>query len=108
MGMVKRGEVWWVDLDPAVGVEIQTRRPCVIVSPPEIHDYLRIVSVAPLTSRSRPASYRIATQFNDRPGLILLEQTRSVDKSRLARLIGTLDSGELTAVLDRLRSMFEP
>ncbi len=107
MGMVSRGEIWWVDLDPTVGVEIQKRRPCVIVSPPEIHDYLRIVAIVPLTSKSRSASYRIETSFNSRPGRILLEQLRFVDQSRLSRRIGMLDPSELTTVLDGLRQMFE-
>ncbi len=47
--MVARGEVWLVALDPSVGSEIRKTRPCVIVSPPEMHDYLHTVIVAPMT-----------------------------------------------------------
>jgi mRNA interferase MazF len=52
--MVKRGEVWLVNLDPTVDSEIKKTRPCVIVSPPEMHDHLRTVMVAPMTTGSKP------------------------------------------------------
>ena len=48
--MVTRGEIWLVNLDPTVGSEIREARPCVIVSPPEMHDYLRTVIIAPMTT----------------------------------------------------------
>ena len=48
--MVERGEVWLVALDPTVGSEIQKTRPCVVVSPPELNEYLRTVIVAPMTT----------------------------------------------------------
>jgi mRNA interferase MazF len=53
--MIARGEVWLVTLDPSVGSEIRKTRPCVIISPPEMHDYLRTVIVAPMTAGARPA-----------------------------------------------------
>ena len=56
--MVKRGDVWLALLDPTVGSEIQKTRPCVIVSPPELHDFLRTVIAAPMTTASRPARFR--------------------------------------------------
>nr|MBP6751975.1 type II toxin-antitoxin system PemK/MazF family toxin [Alicycliphilus sp.] len=49
--MVKRGEIWLVNLDPTVGSEIQKTRPCVVISPAELHDHLRTVIVAPMTSK---------------------------------------------------------
>lgn len=60
--MVSRGEVWYVRLDPTEGREIRKTRPCLIVSPPEIHNYLDIVTVVPLTTGSRPAAYRVPTR----------------------------------------------
>ena len=48
--VVVRGEVWLIALDPTVGSEIRKTRPCVVVSPPEMHDYLRTVIVAPMTT----------------------------------------------------------
>jgi mRNA interferase MazF len=55
--VVKRGEVWLVNLDPTVGSEIQKTRPCVVISPPEMNDYLRTAIVAPMTTGNRPASF---------------------------------------------------
>lgn len=54
---IARGKVWLAALDPTIGSEIQKTGPCVIVSPPEMHDHLRTVTVVPMTTGSRPAPY---------------------------------------------------
>ncbi len=64
--VVTRGDVWLVALDPTVGSEIQKTRPCVIISPPEMHDHLRTVIVAPMTTGSRPAPFRIPISFEQK------------------------------------------
>ena len=104
--MVKRGEVWLARLDPTEGREIQKTRPCVIVSPPEIHDHLGIVMAAPMTTGSRSAGYRVPVKFGGKEGLILLEQIRVLDKRRLIRRSGAIDRQALTALLATLREMF--
>jgi mRNA interferase MazF len=104
--VVVRGDVWLARLDPTEGREIRKTRPCAIVSPPEIHDYLDIVLVAPMTTASRPAAYRIPTSLQGKSGLVLLEQTRVLDKRRLVRKVGELDRRTLSAVLATLREMF--
>lgn len=101
-----RGDIWLVALDPTVGTEIQKTRPCVVVSPPEINDHLRVLLVAPLTSGSRPAPFRIATSVNNQPGLMLLEQIRAVDANRLIKKLGTIDALTLKAALAVLRALF--
>lgn len=101
-----RGEVWLVNLDPTVGSEIQKTRPCVVVSPPEINDHLPVTLVAPLTSGSRPAPFRLATTFAGKSGLMLLEQVRVVDARRLVRKVGQVDRLTLSAALAVLRSLF--
>src|ERR1700674_4647039 len=85
---VARGDVWLAALDPTVGSEIQKTRPCVIVSPPEMHDYLRTVIVAPMTTGSKPAPYRVPVTFRRKKGLILLDQIRTIDKTRLVKKMG--------------------
>jgi mRNA interferase MazF len=65
---VARGDVWLAALDPTVGSEIRKTRPCVILSPPEMHDYLRTVMVAPLTTGSQPAPFRIRVSFAGKEG----------------------------------------
>ena len=104
---VVRGEVWLAALDPTVGGEIQKTRPCLIVSPAEMHDYLRTVTVAPITTGSRPAPYRVAVRFRAKAGLILLDQLRTLDKQRLARRLGVVTGKTLGLTLTTLREMFE-
>ena len=102
-----RGEVWLAALDPTVGSEIQKTRPCPIVSPPEMHDHLRTVTVAPMTTGSRPAPYRIPLNFQGKRGLILLDQLRTIDKQRLVRRLGSIGTRTLTHTLAALRETFE-
>jgi mRNA interferase MazF len=104
---VARGEVWLAALDPTVGSEIQKTRPCVIVSPPDMHDFLRTVTVAPMTTGSHPAPYRIPLRFQRKGGLILLDQLRTLDKRRLVRRLGAVDAKVLGLTLAALREMFE-
>ncbi|MEA2992966.1 MAG: mRNA interferase MazF [Alphaproteobacteria bacterium] len=104
--MVKRGEVWLARLDPTEGREIQKTRPCLIVSPAEIHDFLDTVIVAPMTTKSRPARYRIETIFDGKENRILLEQLRALDKIRLLRSLGVVDRRTCSAVFATLSEMF--
>ena len=104
--MVKRGDVWLVSLDPTVGSEIRKTRPCVVVSPPEIHDVLRTAIVAPLTSKGFPAPFRIPVVFSGTSGLVVLDQLRTVDKARLVKRLGGLAEAELSAVLSGLQELF--
>ena len=104
--MVRRGDIWLTELEPVRGSEIRKTRPCVIISPPEIHDHLRTAMVAPMTTGSKPARYRIAMRFQDKEGLILLDQLRAADKSRLVRRLGKLNAETLGQTLAVLREMF--
>jgi mRNA interferase MazF len=104
---VRRGEVWLAALDPTIGAEIQKTRPCVIVSPPETHEFLRTVTVAPMTTGSHPAPYHIPLRFRGKEGLILLDQPRTLDKRRLVRGLGVVAGATLRLTLSALREMFE-
>ena len=105
---MKTGEIWLAQLDPAVGSEIRKTRPCVVVSPPEMHDYLRTAIVAPMTTGSHPAGFRIALTFQGKPGLILLDQIRALDKTRLLKRIGLLRPATLALTLQTLQAVFAP
>lgn len=107
MVKVKRGDIWLAALDPTVGAEIQKTRPCVIVSPPEIHDWLRTVLVVPMTTGSHPAPFRVPVGFGGKKGLILPEQMRALDKARLVKRMGKVDAATLSALLGVLRDTFE-
>ncbi len=104
---MKRGEVWLVKLDPIVGSEIQKTRPCLVVSPDELNGSLRRTIVAPLTSASHPAPFRVPVNFQRKSGLILLDQIRTVDRQRLVTRLGALDRATVKTVLDVLVGMFE-
>jgi mRNA interferase MazF len=104
--MVARGEIWLARLDPTEGRELRKTRPCLVVSPPEIHNHLDIVIVVPMTTKSHPARYRIEATLKGKSGRFLLEQIRSIDKSRLLRRVGEAESKALSATLDTLRAMF--
>ena len=104
--MVKRGEIWLVNLDPTVGSEIQKTRPCVVISPPEMHDHLRTALIAPMTTGSHPAPFRIPVRHGGKQGLILLDQIRAVDKTRLVKRSGAIAPGTLSATLDTLGEIF--
>ena len=93
-------------LDPTVGSEIHKTRPCLLISPPEMHDFLRTVIVAPMTTGARPAPYRIPVTFQGKRGLILLDQLRTLDKVRLVKRLGNITSTTLALVLQTLQKLF--
>ncbi len=95
-----------MNLDPTVGSEIRKTRPCVVVSPAEMHDHLRTVIVAPMTTKSHAAPFRIAVTHGGQKGLILLDQMRAVDKARLAKKIGAVSAKALTSALRTLQEIF--
>jgi len=104
--VVTRGEVWLVTLNPTVGSEIHKTRPCLIISPPEMHDFLRTVIVAPMTTGARPAPYRIPVTFQVKRGLILLDQLRTLDIVRLVKCLGNVSPATLALVLQTLQKVF--
>ena len=105
---VERGDVWLVALDPTVGSEIQKTGPCIVISPPEMNAHLRTCLVAPMTTGSRPAPFRVALTFQRKSGLILLDQIRSLDRQRLVKRLGSVREPLLQRVLQVLKAMFAP
>jgi mRNA interferase MazF len=105
---VSRFDVFLVNLDPTVGSEIRKSRACVIVSPDEMNAHIRTVVVAPLTSAGRPYPSRVPTRFDGRDGQVVIDQIRTIDKTRLAKRLGALDQGEAAVVLELLREFFAP
>ena len=102
----RRGEVWFTELDPSVGREIQKTRPCLIVSPDSMNRHLDTVTIMPLTSGSKPAPFRIQTNFDGKHGFLLPEQLRTADRHRLRRRVGRVDDATLATALAVLRDMF--
>lgn len=105
---MKAGDIWLAKLDPRVGSEIRKTRPCVVVSPVEMNAHLRTVIVAPMTTGSRPAAFRVAVTFQGKQGLIVLDQMRALDRVRLVQRLGALRPPTLALTLQTLQSMFAP
>lgn len=105
---MKAGDIWLAQLGPTVGSEIQKTRPCVVISPDEMNAHLRTVIVAPMTTGSRPAAFRVPLTFQGKPGLIVLDQIRTLDRVRLVQRLGALRPSTLAATLQTLQAMFAP
>ncbi len=104
--VVNRFVVYLIELDPAVGSEIKKTRPCVVVSPNEMN-CLKTVLIAPMTTKGFHAPSRVELQFQDKTGLVLLDQLRSVDKSRLVKKLGTIDAKTQKMISSTLVDIFE-
>lgn len=87
---ILRGDVYWVNLDPTVGTEIQKTRPALIVSPDDMNAALPRVLIAPITSKGQAMGCRPEVKFQGKSARILLDQLRSVDKSRLSGRMGAI------------------
>jgi mRNA interferase MazF len=109
MGMViERFDIFVVRLDPVAGSETAKTRPCVIVSPNELTRAIATVIIAPMTTTQRGWPTRIEVTFQGKTGEIALDQVRAVDKVRLVKKLGSLDSRTADAVLDALGELFAP
>jgi len=107
MGMViSRFEVYLVRLDPTEGHEIQKTRPCLIISPDEMNRHISTVIAAPMTTKGNPYPTRVPIKFKRKVGHIVLDQIRTVDKSRLVKRLGKIDEPTALKVLSVLNKMF--
>lgn len=105
---MKTGEIWLAQLDPTVGSEIRKTRPCVVISPDDMNQHLRTVIVAPMTTGSRPAGFRVTLTFQGKQGLVVLDQIRTLDRARLVKRLGALRPPTLALTLQTLQAMFAP
>jgi mRNA interferase MazF len=106
--VVSRFEVYLVRLDPTQGHEIRKTRPALIISPDEMNRHIETVIVAPMTTKGRPYPTRVPVKFQGKSGQVVLDQLRTVDKSRLVKRLGRLNQTTTTRVLALLAEMFAP
>lgn len=104
--VIKRFGIYLVALDPTVGSEIQKTRPCVVISPDEMNLHIRTVIVAPMTTGGQSYPSRVSCSFQGKTGQVVLDQIRTVDKSRLVRRLGVIDTRTQPRILDVLQEMF--
>lgn len=104
--MVEQFDIYWANLNPTVGAEMQKIRPCVIVSPNELNQHLATVIIIPITSAIHGYPYRVACQINGRNGEIATDQIRTIDKSRLKSKIASLTPDVKATLQNVLQEMF--
>ncbi|MFC1875803.1 type II toxin-antitoxin system PemK/MazF family toxin [Thermodesulfobacteriota bacterium] len=104
--VVKRFDIYLVNLDPTVGSEIQKTRPCLVISPDEMNRNIRNVIIAPMTSANRDYPTRVSCIFRKKQGQIVLDQIRTIDKTRLIKKLGTIDSKAQLDVISILQRLF--
>ena len=104
--VTNRFDVFLISLDPTRGSEIRETRPCIIISPDEMNDHIGTVIVAPMTTKGRPYPSRVFCTFQGKRGQVVLDQIRTVDKTRLVRRLGVISTAVQHKVLDALQEMF--
>ena len=104
--VVKRFDVYLVNLDPTIGSEIQKTRPCLVISPDEMNRNIRTVIIAPMTSVQKEYPTRVSCTFRKKQGQVVLDQVRTVDKARLIQKLGTIDSKAQFDVISVLQRLF--
>lgn len=106
--MPRRGEFWWVRLDPATGSEIGKTRPCLILSANILNERRRTVVVVPLSSSPRPSPpLLIPVKCAGRTVVAVTDQIRAVAKERLIERLGEASSADLAAVEAGVRRILE-
>ena len=96
--VIKQYSVYWINLDPTIGSEVNKTRPCVIISPDEMNQNLRTIIIAPLTHTVKSYPTRVICDINGDKGAVMLDQIRTIDKARIRNLITTLDAKEIAEI----------
>jgi mRNA interferase MazF len=109
MGVVaRRFDVLLIRLDPTEGREIKKTLPCLVVSPDEMNRHSSTLIIAPMTTRGPSFPTRVACEFKGKEGQVVLDQIRTIDRSRLLRKLGRVDEETQSKVLSVLQEMFSP
>jgi mRNA interferase MazF len=108
MGKIEQYYAYWVTLDPTQGSEIAKTRPCVVVSPNELNDYLNTIVIIPLTSTLRSYPFRVQCVVTGKKGELAIDQIRTVDKTRLntSNSFGRLSASEIIDLQNIIHEMF--
>ena len=103
---IKQYEVFLLNLDPTIGSEMKKTRPCVVLSPNEMNNYLQTIVIAPLTSSSKPYPTRIEIAQEKIRGWIVIDQIRTVDRARIVKQLGYLTAKEIDNVKNVIKETF--
>ena len=103
---MNRFEIYTINLDPTTGAEIKKTRPCVIISPDEMNQYIKTVIIAPMTTSKKSYKSRLNIKFQGKDNQIVLDQIRTVDKQRLIKKIGKITAADSQSLCNKLVEMF--
>lgn len=103
---VSKYDVWLVNLDPTTGSEVKKTRPCVVVSPDAMNKWIKTIIVVPMTSSNKAYVSRVPVEFRGVKGQAMLDQIRTIDKQRLVKKLGEVDSVEAKQISNSLIEMF--
>ena len=103
---IKQYSIILVNLDPTIGSEIKKTRPCVIISPNEMNKYLNTIILAPMTSNLNHYPTRVSVEHDEKKGMIAIDQIRTVDKSRILKVLGKLSKTEIKACKEVIKETF--
>lgn len=106
MEVIHQYDIILVNLDPTIGSEIRKTRPCVVLSPDEMNKYLRTVVIAPVTSTSKAYPTRVEVKGKSTKGWIVVDQIRTIDRSRAIKSLGTLTQKEIVQLKNVIRETF--
>ena len=104
--VINRFDVYLTNLDPTVGSEIQKTRPCLVISPDEMNRHIRTVIVAPVTTAGNDYPTRVPCKFKKKEGQIVLDQIRTIDKTRLIKKLGSINPETQLKVISILQRIF--
>jgi len=104
--IANRFDVYLANLDPTVGSEIKKNKPCLVISPDEMNSHIRTVIVAPMTTAGKDYPTRISCTFKKKKGQIVLDQIRTIDKTRLVKKLGIINPGTQLKVITTLQRLF--
>jgi mRNA interferase MazF len=104
--VIKRFDVCLIQLDPTIGSEIKKTRPCLVISPDEMNRWIKTLIVAPMTTKGQPYPTRVTCDFQGKQGQIVLDQIRTIDRSRVVRKLGRIPPPTQREVLAILTEMF--
>ncbi len=104
--VINRFDVYLTNLDPTVGSEIQKTRPCLVISPDEMNRHIRTVIVAPMTTAGNDYPTRVPCKFKKKKGQIVLDQIRTIDKTRLIKKLGSINPETQLEVISILQRIF--
>ncbi len=101
-----RGDVCLIQLDPTRGSEIRKTRPCLVISPDDLNQHLRTLIVAPMTTGGQAYPWRVVCRFQNRTGLVAIDQVRTIDAERITKRLGRISPNTMSTVLQVLQEMF--